>query len=74
MGILGKSLARAIKRKGYHSVEAYAGDERFSKSTLSRILRGTVDARISKLYKMSQTLGVSIDKLLRDPTRKSPKK
>lgn len=71
---LGQNLSKALKKSPYPSVEQFCWDQDLSKSTLSRMLRGQVDVRISKLHKISQTLGVSIDKLLREPTRKLSKK
>ena len=62
---LGKNIAKQIKKQGYESQEQFAWQIEIPKTTLSRIIRGKGDVRISKLAKIANALNVKVDDLLK---------
>ena len=62
---LGKNIAKFIKKRGFTTAEEFAWEIEIPKTTLSRIIRGKGDVRISKLHKIARELEVSIDQLLK---------
>ena len=63
--VLGKNIAKAIKKRGFESQEQFAWEIDLPKTTLSRIIRGKGDVRISKLAKIARALKVKVDDLLK---------
>jgi transcriptional regulator with XRE-family HTH domain len=57
---LGQAIKRLIEVKGYPTVEGFAHEHAIPKGTLSKIVNGKVDAKISTLLRISQALGVSV--------------
>ncbi len=66
---LGKNIAYFIHRRGYKTFEEFAWATDISKTTLSRIIRGKGDLRISKLTKIAKALNVKIDRLIQPPKK-----
>jgi transcriptional regulator with XRE-family HTH domain len=64
---LGESIKRHILKKG-ETVELFAHENRIPKSTLSEILNGKNDPRITTLAKICSGLEISMSELFRDPT------
>lgn len=60
---LGLSIKRHITAKGYATVEVFAHEHAIPKGTLSKIVNGKVDAKVSTLLRISQALGISIGEL-----------
>lgn len=61
---LGKNLTKFIQLRGFRSAEEFAWSIKLPKTTLSRIIRGKGDVRISKLNRIAKALDVKIDRLL----------
>jgi len=57
---LGQSIKRKIAAKGYPTVEVFAHEHAIPKGTLSKIVNGKVDAKVSTLLRISQALEISI--------------
>ena len=57
---LGQSIKLQIAAKGYATVEVFAHEHSIPKGTLSKIVNGKVDAKVSTLLRISQALGVSL--------------
>lgn len=57
---LGQTIKRQIAAKGYPTVEIFAHEHSIPKGTLSKIVNGKVDAKVSTLLRISQALGVSM--------------
>jgi transcriptional regulator with XRE-family HTH domain len=57
---LGQAIKRHIEAKGYATLEGFAHEHAIPKGTLSKIVNGKVDAKISTLLRISQALGVSV--------------
>jgi len=66
---LGKNIAYFILRRGYKTFEEFAWTVEIPKTTLSRIIRGKGDVRISKLNKIAKALNVKIDRLIQPPKK-----
>lgn len=60
---LGQSIKRQIAAKGYPTVEVFAHEHAIPKGTLSKIVNGKVDAKVSTLLRISQALGISMTEL-----------
>jgi transcriptional regulator with XRE-family HTH domain len=60
---LGQTIKRQIEAKGYPTVEGFAHEHAIPKGTLSKIVNGKVDAKISTLLRISQALGISVTEL-----------
>lgn len=56
---LGQSIKSHIAAKGYATIEAFAHEHAIAKGTLSKIVNGKVDAKVSTLLRISQALGIS---------------
>ena len=65
LATLGRNLAKFIKKRGFETAEDFAWEIEIPKTTLSRIIRGKGDVRISKLNKIANALEVKIDDLLK---------
>jgi transcriptional regulator with XRE-family HTH domain len=65
LAVLGRNIAALIKKRGFESQELFACEIDLPKTTLSRIIRGTGDVRISKLAKIAKALKVKVDDLLK---------
>ncbi len=57
---LGQAIKHQIEAKGYPTVEGFAHEHAIPKGTLSKIVNGKVDAKISTLLRISQALGISV--------------
>lgn len=57
---LGQAIKKQIEAKGYPTVEGFAHEHAIPKGTLSKIVNGKVDAKISTLLRISQALGISV--------------
>lgn len=66
--VLGRRIEAQIAAGGYASVEIFAHENGIPKSTLSEIINGRNDARISTLARIAAGLGLSLGELLLDPT------
>lgn len=64
---IGEKIRSQILRNGYPSVELYAHENDIPKSTLSEIITGKNDPRLSTLAKICAGLGISLSDLFRDP-------
>lgn len=60
---LGNNLRRAIKAKGYRTMELFAHENGFNKSWVARVVRGAVDPGFSRVVKLAKALGVTLDEL-----------
>jgi predicted transcriptional regulator len=60
---LGQSIKRQIQAKGYPTVELFAHEHSIPKGTLSKIVNGKVDAKVSTLLRISQALGVGMSEI-----------
>jgi transcriptional regulator with XRE-family HTH domain len=60
---LGQCIKRQIDAKGYPTVEMFAHEHGIPKGTLSKIVNGKVDAKVSTLLRISQALGVGMAEL-----------
>lgn len=65
LAVLGKNIGKFIKKRGYSTAEEFAWEIKIPKTTLSRIMRGKGDVRISKLNIIAKALDVKIDDLLK---------
>jgi predicted transcriptional regulator len=63
--VIGQNIATLIKKRGFKSAEDFAWQVELPKTTLSRIIRGKGDARISKLVRIAKALKVKVDDLLK---------
>ncbi len=61
---VGETIRRQIALKGYPTVETFAHEHSISKGTLSKILNGKVDAKVTTLYRIALALGVGVTELL----------
>ena len=68
--VLGENISKTIKKRGYQTIEEFAWEQQIPKSTMSRIVLGQNDVRISKLVRIAKALGVKVDDLLskKDPS------
>jgi len=64
---IGERIRRRILDGGYASIELYAHEHRIPKSTLSEILSGKNDPRLTTLAKICSGLEISLSELFRDP-------
>lgn len=71
LNALGQNLARYIKKRGYQTFEKFAWENSIPKTSLSRLLLGKNDVRISKLYHIAKALNITVDALLK-PVKKKP--
>jgi DNA-binding Xre family transcriptional regulator len=62
---IGRNIAKLIEKRGYKSQEQFAWEIELPKTTLSRIIRGKGDVRISKLARIARALKVKVDELLK---------
>jgi transcriptional regulator with XRE-family HTH domain len=60
---LGQSIKRQIEAHGYETVESFAHEHAIPKGTLSQIVNGRVDAKVSTLLRISQALGIHVTQL-----------
>jgi DNA-binding Xre family transcriptional regulator len=65
LATIGRNIAKFIEKRGYESQEQFAWQIEVPKTTLSRIIRGKGDVRISKLAKIAKALKVKVDDLLK---------
>ena len=61
---LADRIAQAIRKAGFSSYEEFAHVVNLPKSTLSRVLSGKADPRLSTLYRIAEGLEVSLVSLL----------
>jgi len=64
---IGEKIRAQILRRGYPSVELYAHENDIAKSTLSEIITGKNDPRLSTLAKICAGLDMTLSELFRDP-------
>jgi transcriptional regulator with XRE-family HTH domain len=64
---IGEKIRTQILRNGYPSIELYAHENDIPKSTLSEIITGKNDPRLSTLAKICAGLDMSLSELFRDP-------
>ncbi|MDB5051609.1 MAG: hypothetical protein JWO30_4680 [Fibrobacteres bacterium] len=64
---VGEKIRTRILKSGYASVELYAHENNIPKSTLSEIITGKNDPRLTTLAKICAGLGISLSELFRDP-------
>jgi len=60
---LGQAIKRQIAAKGYATVEVFAHEHSIPKGTLSKILNGKVDAKVSTLFRIAFALGIAVQDL-----------
>jgi predicted transcriptional regulator len=60
---LGQAIKRQIAAKGYATVEVFAHEHSIPKGTLSKILNGKVDAKVSTLFRIASALGIAVQDL-----------
>lgn len=65
--ITGERIKSLVARRGYASLELFAHENRIAKSTLSEVLNGKNDPKLTTLAKICSGLEVSLSELLRDP-------
>jgi transcriptional regulator with XRE-family HTH domain len=70
----GEALAKRIEESDYRTVEEFAHVTGVAKSTMSRILHGTTDPRLSTLQKLASALGLNVTQLLEEllPSNANP--
>ena len=66
--LLGARIKSRILAGGYDTVEQFAFQNEFSKSTLSEIINGKNNPKITTLAKIASYLEVPLSELLRDPS------
>lgn len=64
---MGEKIRARILNSGYPSIEIYAHENRIPKSTLSEIITGKNDPRLSTLAKICAGLDITLSDLLHDP-------
>ena len=64
---IGERIRSQILRSGYASIELYAHENNIPKSTLSEIITGKNDPRLTTLAKICAGLDWSLSDLFRDP-------
>lgn len=64
--ITGERIKALVGRRGYASVELFAHENRIAKSTLSEILSGKNDPKLTTLAKICAGLEIPLSELLRD--------
>ena len=69
LNTLGANIAKSIKKAGFKTAEEFAWENKISKTTLSRIIHGQVEARIIKLSQIAKALKVTVDDLLKPPSK-----
>lgn len=60
---LGQTIKRQITAKGYATVEVFAHENSIPKGTLSKILNGKVDVKVSTLFRIAHALGIAVPAL-----------
>jgi transcriptional regulator with XRE-family HTH domain len=63
----GEKVREKILRKGYASVELFAHENRIPKSTLSEILNGKNDPKLTTVAKICSGLGITLSDFFQDP-------
>lgn len=64
--LTGERIKALVIRRGYASVELFAHENRIAKSTLSELLNGKNDPKLTTLAKICSGLEISLSELLRD--------
>jgi transcriptional regulator with XRE-family HTH domain len=64
----GERIRERILRKGYASVELFAHENRIPKSTLSEILNGKNDPKLTTMAKICSGLEMTLSELFHDPS------
>lgn len=64
---IGERIRTRILRSGYPSIEIYAHENQIPKSTLSEIISGKNDPRLSTLAKICAGLEITLSELFQDP-------
>jgi transcriptional regulator with XRE-family HTH domain len=65
--LTGDRIRALVLGRGYNSVELFAHENRIPKSTLSEILNGKNDPKLTTLAKICAGLEIPLSELLRDP-------
>jgi transcriptional regulator with XRE-family HTH domain len=65
--ITGERIKALVLRRGYGSIELFAHENSIPKSTLSELLSGKNDPKLTTLAKICAGLELSLSELLRDP-------
>ena len=74
LDIVAENIRHYLKLKGYPTVELFAHEFNIPKSTMSRILNGKADPRLSTLVKIAESLNVNIADLYFLPPTLSSKR
>jgi transcriptional regulator with XRE-family HTH domain len=61
---IGRRVDFCLRRQGFRSHEEFAHAIGFPKSTLSRLMRGKIDPRVSTLDRLAAGLGMSLVEML----------
>ena len=64
---MGQRIKGRILRSGYQSIELFAHEHDIPKSTLSEILNGKNDPRLTTLAKICSGLEIPLSELFQDP-------
>jgi transcriptional regulator with XRE-family HTH domain len=64
--LTGERIKALVLRHGYNSIELFAHENRIPKSTLSELLNGKNDPKLSTLAKICAGLEIPLSELLRD--------
>jgi transcriptional regulator with XRE-family HTH domain len=64
--LTGERIKGLVARRGYASIELFAHENRIAKSTMSEILNGKNDPKLSTLAKICAGLEISLSELFRD--------
>jgi transcriptional regulator with XRE-family HTH domain len=65
--LTGERIKTLVLRHGYNSIELFAHENHIPKSTLSELLNGKNDPKLTTLAKICAGLEMPLSELLRDP-------
>ncbi len=57
---IGTNIAAYIRKRGYNSLERFAHEHKIHKGTLSKVVNGRVDVRISTLCRIAKALELDL--------------
>jgi DNA-binding Xre family transcriptional regulator len=64
--LTGERIKGLLAKRGHASVELFAHENRIAKSTMSELINGKNDPKLSTLAKICSGLEISLSELLRD--------
>ncbi len=67
LSLIGERIRKRILGRGYPSIELFAHENGIPKSTLSELLNGKNDPKLTTLAKICAGLEITLSDLLRDP-------